>query len=922
MDMTRTNRWRIRAIFLIAITVFPLLPVAAQIESNAINTRSYRWKSIETAHYRVIFPEALEEKGRYVASALEALRPLQETTMKPRRVHRFSVIINPDQIRANGYVSVLPRRSVFYTVPDSSMPGDWLTLLATHEGRHMFQFDELNQGVVRAASYLVGEYAAALVISVPGWWIEGDSVMAETVLSETGRGRTPRFTAQTKALLLDDTAYGYNKMILGSYRAYTPSMYEFGYLMYSYIRSEYDEKAPETLLKSEAWCPVPALGPHLATKKATGKSAPAVYREMAARYGKFWKDQVASLDVTASTPLAAQGKSPYRAHTAIAPRADGAVIAAAFDIEGNADIVSIRDGKEKRLCRGYPLNSLDSGGSFAVWDELENEAKFDQGNTTIALFDLDRGRKRALFRNSKYISPALSRDGTTLALVEFSDTSPCSLVIASTEDASIIKRYPIPEGEIWSDLSFSPSGTEIAFVSNGVGGKAGRQGKYLGKISLSDGATAVVYDARWENVMTPAIVDDAILYVSNYSGIDSVWAIDSAGKRYQVVSRPIGAYMPKPDPSGTSLVFVDYANSRGTVVARADVPRASWVPLDRVKVVREDFYADAAKADPGTGKGLPENFPLTDAKAEPFSPLLDGNKIDGWYLVPAMNGDTAVTGYVQADNVTGISSQKLFLTYDYTDSEYAGFYQYRYRGFAPDLVFTGGSAMRDRDGASKVEPAGSVAVEFPLAGGVAGSALWNAVLGVSGGGAVKNEESEATVAGYGNATARSGRWSLSLVGSWSFVATEGPGDNHPYGLATLSVPGVFSRDALTVQGSYERRHDWDDNLTMAYARGYYGSDALEAWKSSAEYSLPLLYPDFPVGALLYFDLIRLNAFYDARKALDIDEDQLSAGAELLFHFMPLQIPFEIQAGVRYSHRIEENDDAFDIVVMGIPVASY
>ena len=922
MDYTRKRRWRILAITLIVLSVFPLLPVGAQIEANAINARKYRWKSVETAHYRVIFPEALEEKGRYVASALEALRPLQEATMKPRRVHKFSVIVNPDQIRANGYVSVLPRRSVFYTVPDSSMPGDWLTLLATHEGRHMFQFDELNQGVVRAASFLVGEYAAALVISVPGWWLEGDAVMAETVLSETGRGRTPRFTAQTKALFLDDKAYGYNKMILGSYRAYTPSMYEFGYLMYSYIRSEYDGKAPETLLKSQTRCPVPALGPHLATKKATGKSAPAVYREMAARYGKFWKDQVASLDLTGTTPLAAQGKSPYRAHVAIANRADGSVIAAAFDIEGNTDIVSIRDGKEERLCRGYPLNSLDSGGSFAVWDELENEAKFDQGTTTIVLFDLERGVKRALFKHSKYLSPALSRDGTTLALVEFSDASPCSLVIASTKDASILKRYPLPEGEIWTDLSFSSSGAEIAFVSNGVGGKAASRGKYLGKISLSDGATTLVYDARWENVMSPAFVDDAILYVSNYSGIDAIWAIDSAGKRYEVVSRPIGAYMPKPDAEGSSLVFVDYANSRGTVVSRADVPRASWVPLDRVKVVREEFYADAANSDPGKGKGLPENFPPTDAKAEPYSPLRDGNRIDGWYLVPAMNGDTAVTGYVQADNVTGISSQKLFLSYDYTDSEFAGFYQYRYRGFAPDLVFTGGSAIRDRGGESKLEPSGSVAVEFPLAGGLTGSALWNAVLGVSCGGEVKNGESDAIVAGYGNATARSGRWALSLVGSWSFVPTEGYGANHPYGLVSLAVPGVFTRDALTLQGSYERRHDGDDNLTMAYARGYYGTDALEAWKTSAGYSIPLLYPDFPVGALLYFDMIRLNAFYDARKAMDIDEDQMSAGAELLFHFMPLQIPFEIQAGVRYSHRIEENDDAFDIVVMGVPVASY
>ena len=223
MDSTMARAWR--ALACAAFAVIMALPAAAQFETETLNTRQYRWMHIDTDHYDVIFPDALETQGRYVASALEAIRPLQESTMKPIRPYRFPVIINPDQISPNGYVSVIPRRSVFYTVPGTWVPGDWFTLLATHEGRHMFQFDELNQGVIHAISFLFGEYGAALVIGVPGWWLEGDAVMAETVLSDTGRGRSPRFTAQTKALFLDGKEYSYNKMLLGSYLAYTPNAY-------------------------------------------------------------------------------------------------------------------------------------------------------------------------------------------------------------------------------------------------------------------------------------------------------------------------------------------------------------------------------------------------------------------------------------------------------------------------------------------------------------------------------------------------------------------------------------------------------------------------------------------------------------------------------------------------------------------------
>ena len=56
------------------------------------------------------------------------------------------------------------------------------------------------------------------------------------------------------------------------------------------------------------------------------------------------------------------------------------------------------------------------------------------------------------------------------------------------------------------------------------------------------------------------------------------------------------------------------------------------------------------------------------------------------------------------------------------------------------------------------------------------------------------------------------------------------------------------------------------------------------WRLSANYHLPLLYPDWGFGNILYLQRIRANAFYDFTKVYSIDKsqtrDQRSAGGEI------------------------------------------
>ncbi len=885
-----------------------------------LNVRTYDWKSINSAHYEVIFPDFMEDKGRYVSSVLEYLYPLQQKTISPTRNFRFPVILNPDAIAPNGYVSFGPRRSVYYGMPDTSMPTDWFTDLAIHEGRHMFQFDAIDRNTVHALYLLFGENAFLPI--VPMWWFEGDAVMTETVLTETGRGRNPSFSAPFKALMLEEKTFNYNKLLLGSYNDFIPNWYTFGYLMYAYIRSHYDTNAPETFFSKASIIPVPALGPHLAMKKATGKSAEAVYREMSAEYTSFWKAQIAALDITPVIRLTPQTPSAYAEYSQMTLLADGSIAASRMDYEKGAQIIALKDGKEKILVDAYALNSLSSGGKYLVWDELQDDVKFDSSRTRISLLDLESGKKVFLASSSRYTNPSLSPDGSIAVMLEWNADSSGTLVFMSTADRVIRKTIPLPKGEIWSSFSYLSDGKSILFLSNGVFTPAGNQGKRLERLNPETGETTVLLDAGYENIRNPVQAGETIFYVSNYSGIDEVWALEGDGSRYQVMTRPIGAYFPQMRAGSDELFFVDYADRKGSALSSASVPRAEWIPFDKVKIIREDFFAAAADSEPGKGMALPSNIPLSLTPAKDYSFFLKGNRVDSWGILPGGPSGVGAEAFVNIDNIASDATQAFTLGYDWVNSALGFDYENRYRGFKPDILVQAATIVRDINGASYNESAGNIGLEFPFGGGATGSVKWNALIGATAGGRLRKGETQLPLKSWGTAAVTKNDNAFTLSASYEIdpvSSTASHLKDHPFAIAAVQLGGPFRMDAFSFTGGWERR-EIDDIASLPYSRGYTAFAGLESVKGTVDYVIPVLYPDFAIGSLLYFNLITADAFYDHLYTLDSRLNQSSAGAELLFHFYPLQVPLQINIGLRYSMQIENRLSRYELVIMGIPLA--
>jgi hypothetical protein len=226
--------------------------VSAQYYSSGSDPAGIRWYQIKTEHFRLVFPEEYETEARRAAAIFEKVYIYGGYTLghDPKKI---DILIHSRSAYSNGFVSWAPKRIELYPPPDQDIfAQDYLQQLAIHEFRHVVQIDKLNTGFTKALSIITGQQAvgAVLGIYIPMWFLEGDAVMTETMLSRSGRGRLPSFSQEMKAQVLEKGLYKYDKAYLGSYRDYVPNYYVMGYHLVSGVRNKYGEKVWERALEN------------------------------------------------------------------------------------------------------------------------------------------------------------------------------------------------------------------------------------------------------------------------------------------------------------------------------------------------------------------------------------------------------------------------------------------------------------------------------------------------------------------------------------------------------------------------------------------------------------------------------------------------------------------------------------------------
>jgi hypothetical protein len=199
-------------------------------------------------------------------------------------------------LNSNGFVTLAPRRSEFFTTPwlgPEIGQTEWIKTLAVHEFRHVVQFEKSREGFSKFLHIILGEVGTALAIglTLPPWYLEGDAVGIETALTLGGRGRLPMFELELRALLLAGQKFNYDQLALGSFDRYRPSPYVVGYFLTTYLKKHYGKEILERIhyeTMDRAYNP---LAFYNAVEKFCLKDFDDIYQDALDEFTKMWKNQ-------------------------------------------------------------------------------------------------------------------------------------------------------------------------------------------------------------------------------------------------------------------------------------------------------------------------------------------------------------------------------------------------------------------------------------------------------------------------------------------------------------------------------------------------------------------------------------------------------------------------------------------------------
>lgn len=548
-----------------------------------------RWRTISSKHYRLIYPEETDSIARLYLYTLEKVRPavMSQLEIDPRPV---PVILHPYTTQSNGVVSWAPKRMELFTSPDpyNSNPDSWITHLSIHESRHVGQIEHFTKGIYRVFYYLLGEQVTGLGLGLFAntYAMEGDAVIAETELTEGGRGRNADFTKYLRAMYINGDYRNWDRLQFGSFRYYTPNEYVFGYALGSYARyisgmANYIGQYFSIPIKK--WYDIPLnLDP---SRAITGESKYRTLVRSQHMLGQMWRyDYQSRGQYTASTDLTAKKDRLYTEFTDPILIADpsspwyGSIIAVKEGMETVPKLVSIDSTGRERFIRFFPYthSRLTYDGKHRIyWTEpVSNEASTLEDFSTVMVFDTRNGKVKSLKHRTKYFNPAPSSTGDTIAVAEYpiGRTTCLTLLDASTHEP--IYSIQAPEGGQIREQVFDGKDIYCSVI----------QEDGIGIYRLSGGRWTEVTAPQRQSISGLRLHGRDLYFSSDLNGVVNIYRYSlegtGGGHPVRITNSAYGADYPYFDPSSDSLYYCEYS---------LDGYRPVVSSPDQLTEVREDF---------------------------------------------------------------------------------------------------------------------------------------------------------------------------------------------------------------------------------------------------------------------------------------------------------------------------------------------
>ncbi len=543
--------------------------VAAPAEAQAPDEA---WRTLTTDHFRVTFPEGLEELGRVAADRAErAWSRLAEELVEPPE-GTIDILVTDHADVSNGFAQVRPsNRITIFARPPVDEPSighndEWLELVITHELAHIVHLDHVTNPIGRAARAVFGrgqsDWPFFPETATPRWLIEGLATWYESRLSDAGRLRGTYLEMQLRTAMLEGRFESIGQA--GGSSPLWPAgnrPYAYGALFFDFLLSRHGEESLAAFVDAIGgqWIPYRL---DAAAHDAFGVSLTDEWRP--------WRDsvevEVGRLDerLGRAGPVTEPERLTHQARWALHPTAspDGRWLVYARS-DGRSDVQlrlhDLRTGASRSLGRtnGLATFTWTPDGRLVV-AQLEYDGPYRQYQD-LYLFDLE-GEQRRLTRGARLDQPSAHPDGERVVAVRHAGGTNGLVVVdlATGEAAELVA--PDPEVH-WAFPRWSPDGRWLVASRWTPGAEH--------DVVILDASTGVLVDRVTDDRaldLAPAWSPDGrwVVWSSDRNGIPNVLAapVDpssgAAGDPVRLTNVRTGAGYPSVDPEGRMLYFSGY----------------------------------------------------------------------------------------------------------------------------------------------------------------------------------------------------------------------------------------------------------------------------------------------------------------------------------------------------------------------------
>ncbi len=901
-----------------------------------LNSPRISWKQIDARNYQVIYPSTRELDAFRVANLLDYILANDSLNLSHPEV-KIPIILQNQTVISNGFVTLGPWRSEYFlNPPQFQFAGitPWIDMLTIHEYRHVQQIANARIGFAgKLLRTLFGQsgwsfYRGAVQ---PRWFLEGDAVYAETVFSKGGRGRSPDFERAYRAIRLSGLRYSYEKASFRSFKDFVPSHYDLGYYMTTFARRNYGRAVWDSIL-TNTYAKPGLYRFSKAVKKATGFSTKELYNMSMSDLDNWWKEQDRKIKPVADKLVSEKPKRVFTNYRFPNYLSNNSLILQKSALNQIRTIYRVQNGQESKLfIPGVGLaDHYSIGGGKMVWSEIRFHPRWsNQTYSIIRLYDFESGILRKITSKSKLHAPGISPDGKWIAAVEATDAGEVNLVIMAANTGKEQQRIRVDSGEFISFPRWRDDNQTVVVAGRNL------ESNFLKAYNFENRSWKDLMSIQGSTIDRIFPKGKYVYYSGSLTGVQNIFALDtSTSEVFQVTDSQFGAFDPTVSPDGKKLAYSEYT-AMGFQIKEVVLTDALWRQPVATRNMGSNYFKKMLPLEKVdiTTKVKNKSYPSRSFKYFTKGLLT----IHSWY--PYVTTEEFGVGIISKNIMSTMAITGQF-TYNTNENSWKTLGRLSYGPFFPILDVEVSTGQRQSAHLVSTDILGIYTgrwKEHTFAAGIRvpinithGSYPTNITLssnykhyivdyldGITDQARDENFGSMDLNFKFQRAQSKAlqnifPRWAQTLAVNYQRTIGENDNQGEIFTInSALFFPGLIRNHSLFLTGGFQKEkivnaYRFEDKFTNA--RGYGSLPFERIYRVSANYSLPLWYPDLAVGSLAYFKRVRGNIFYDYSEGrfLDSDTSLRSYGLELIADFRLIRL-VDVGAGVRLGRKIDTSE---------------